>query len=388
MGARFASLGGAVDDSPICRVQQLLSSPEWQSLNSASQPFQSGRDASARGLSGGALRRLELIVAARLPPMMVLPAPRLAELDFIPKNSDAAAATVVDARAALRDEHAVLMLVSHRWLRPREGEPDDARRTKARALVAFARWYELGVGAVGDEAEAPLPSLRYELKYPARRLFFWIDYTCIPFDNRATGIAALPAFVAACTDMLCFETPDYHRRAWCRLERAVAYAFLFSRARVGDEAEPPPSLRYAFLFSGEIPFVVRAGFEAADPPQPLRHEPRALLDPRAGDVTVAEDGAHIDALLAIAEKANAAEAWGGAPRVLRFGADDDGREAADDDDGRDERACALKGCFAPLPRVPTVLTVAVVENTDQCPVVSRPPSSARADVSIDQVSSK
>ena len=239
MGARFASLGGAVDDSPICRVQQLLSSPEWQSLNSASQPFQSGRDASARGLSGGALRRLELIVAARLPPMMVLPAPRLAELGFIPKNSDAAAATVVDARAALRDEHAVLMLVSHRWLRPREGEPDDARRTKARALVAFARWYELGVGAVGDEAEAPLPSLRYELKYPARRLFFWIDYTCIPFDNRATGIAALPAFVAACTDMLCFETPDYHRRAWCRLERAVAYAFLFSRARVGDEAEAP-----------------------------------------------------------------------------------------------------------------------------------------------------
>ena len=28
--------------------------------------------------------------------------------------------------------------------------------------------------ALADEAEASLPSLRYELKYPARRLFFWM----------------------------------------------------------------------------------------------------------------------------------------------------------------------------------------------------------------------
>ena len=50
-------------------------------------------------------------------------------------------------------------------------------------------------------------------------------------DDRERGIEALPAYVAASTDMLCFETPDYGDRAWCRLERAVAYAFMFSGVR-------------------------------------------------------------------------------------------------------------------------------------------------------------
>ena len=47
-------------------------------------------------------------------------------------------------------------------------------------------------------------------------------------DDRERGIEALPAYVAASTDMLCFETTDYGDRAWCRLERAVAFAFMFS----------------------------------------------------------------------------------------------------------------------------------------------------------------
>ena len=201
---------------------------------------------------------------------MVLPAPRLAELGFIPKNSDAAAATVVDARAALRAEHAVLMLVSHRWLRPREGEPDYAEHTKARALVAFARWYEL--------------------KYPARRLFFWIDFACIPYDNRSTGIAALPAFVAACTDMLCFETPDYHRRAWCRLG-----------ARSRTRSSLGRSLSLCARASSGRP-AAAAPARGAYPARPARGRRHRSRGQRA-----------IELLLAIAEKANAAEAWGGAP---------------------------------------------------------------------------
>lgn len=45
---------------PIKGVAGLLDSPEWQSLNSASQP-----------IKGGVLRKLELIDEASLPPMQV-----------------------------------------------------------------------------------------------------------------------------------------------------------------------------------------------------------------------------------------------------------------------------------------------------------------------------
>jgi hypothetical protein len=60
-------------------------------------------------------------------------------------------------------------------------------------------------------------------------------------DDRERGIAALPAYVAASTDMLCFETPDYGDRAWCRLERAVAFAFMFS----GVCCSPPAATNLA-----------------------------------------------------------------------------------------------------------------------------------------------
>jgi hypothetical protein len=41
--------------------------------------------------------------------------------------------------------------------------------------------------------------------------------------------------------MLCFETPDYGDRAWCRLERAVAFAFMFS----GVCCSPPAATNLA-----------------------------------------------------------------------------------------------------------------------------------------------
>lgn len=34
-------------------------------------------------------------------------------------------------------------------------------------------------------------------------------------------IQSLPLYVATCNDLLCFETPDYHERAWCRVEVTI-----------------------------------------------------------------------------------------------------------------------------------------------------------------------
>jgi hypothetical protein len=63
--------------------------------------------------------------------------------------------------------------------------------------------------------------IRYNAKYVARVLYFWIDFACIHYDDRPTGIAALPAYVATCNDMLCYETPDYSRRAWSGQAAAI-----------------------------------------------------------------------------------------------------------------------------------------------------------------------
>eukprot|EP00037_Helgoeca_nana_P020527 m.204053 g.204053 ORF g.204053 m.204053 type:complete len:283 (+) comp25300_c0_seq1:42-890(+) len=245
-------------------VSELLDSPGWQKLNSASQP-----------VKGGVKMKLELIDGAGLPPMHLISAVTLETLGTFPRNQDG---HTKDAREVLAPgAHAVIMLFSHRWLDPDGGFIDDSNGTKMLALLEFVKWYRS--------------------KYPTRELHFWIDYCCIGWEDRKRGIEALPAYVAAATDILCFETPDYENRAWCRLERAVAYAF---------------------MFAGEIPWVIKPGFTAEDPPQPVQRRQVRLEDPMNGDVTVLEDKIHIAKLLEVAKRSRASEAWG-MSRVLRFG---------------------------------------------------------------------
>lgn len=216
---------------------------------------------------------MELIVKHSLPPMHVISAKKLVSLGRFPPNKEGCS---VDARKVLRSgSHAVIVLLSHRWLRPKEGLPDDEDHTKLTALLEFHTWYGL--------------------KYPARELFFWIDYTCIAWDNRNLGIAALPTYVCACTELICFETPDYNERAWCRLERAVAYAF---------------------MFSGGLPWVIRPGFKANKAsPQAIMHEKVTLTDPLQGQLTVETDRPHIENILRIALRSKASEAWGMSRRL-------------------------------------------------------------------------
>ena len=248
-------------------IARLLSSSEWQALNSASQ-----------AAKGGTATKLLLIAAAGLPPMQLISAVQLRKLGRFPANREGYAE---DARGVLAGGGAVIMFFSHRWLRPVDGFPDDEQHSKLTALLSF--------------------SDSYERKYPGRQIYFWIDYTCIAWDNRETGIAALPAYVAACTDLVIFLTNDYTARAWCRLELAVAYSF---------------------MFAGEVPWVIQPGFAAQRGPlHALGARSIALLDPRDGAVTVVEDLEHICSLLEIARQSTAAAAWGGAARTLVFGAD-------------------------------------------------------------------
>ena len=81
--------------------------------------------------------------------------------------------------------------------------------------------------------------------------------------------------------------PYGHLPVTTRLERAVAFAF---------------------LFSGAHPWVIRPGFEAETPPQRAERVEAPLLDPTAGLLTVAEDATHIQSLLDVAKRS---DAWGG-----------------------------------------------------------------------------
>ena len=279
MGSSTSNLKGS-PPPPLVRlgsseaVADLLSSRAWQSLNSASQ-----------GVKGGALAKLDLIAAAKLPSMNVISASRLRELGRFPANREGEA---VDARKVLRQPGAVVALFSHRWLRPTEGLPDDESGSKVRALLEFARWYEL--------------------KYEGRALHFWVDYCSIAWDNRALGIAALPAYVAACNDIVIFSTADYFERAWCRLELSIAYTF---------------------TFAGEVPWVINASLgddDSVGSEHEIARSSMLLLDPAEGNLTVASDRVHIESLLAVAHRSAAAVAWGGAPRRLVF-APGDGSDA-------------------------------------------------------------
>jgi hypothetical protein len=68
---------------------------------------------------------------------------------------------------------------------------------------------------------------------------------CTAKENPAPVIAGLPGYVACSHLLLCYHTPDYEERAWCRVERMMAYAL---------------------LTAGDVVFVVKEGFEHTKQP--------------------------------------------------------------------------------------------------------------------------
>ena len=124
--------------------------------------------------------------------MMVLAASKLRELGYIPHSSEGRAVPAVDALK----NRAVLVFVSHRWLRPEASKPDDEENTKAKALIAFSDWYET----------------IYTKQKGSRNVYFWLDWPSMNQADLAPYIHSLPLYVATCNDLLCFETPDYNAR--------------------------------------------------------------------------------------------------------------------------------------------------------------------------------
>lgn len=110
----------------------------------------------------------------------------------------------------------VPFFLSHRWLRahgPRKGHhPDSLDSIKARQLVAFAEWFTSQSQAAGFRCEVA----------------FWIDWCCAEQDHADISevySAALPLYIACCSKVVAWETPDFERRCWLLVERLLAYCF-------------------------------------------------------------------------------------------------------------------------------------------------------------------
>ena len=70
---------------------------------------------------------------------------------------------------------------------------------------------------------------------------------CMDQKDPWPHIQSLPLYVAACNDLLCYETHDYDTRAWCCVERAIAFSFMYSGripcAQASHHPPPNPPLR-------------------------------------------------------------------------------------------------------------------------------------------------
>mmetsp|Transcript_18858 Transcript_18858/g.31377 ORF Transcript_18858/g.31377 Transcript_18858/m.31377 type:complete len:239 (-) Transcript_18858:54-770(-) len=93
-------------------------------------------------------------------------------------------------------------MFSHRWIS--RFAPDDRWNSKARTLVEWGK-YRMSMGL---------------------RTFFWVDYTCINQGDIAPGVSMLPLYVSSCNNIVCYDTPPYEPRAWCRVERLMFTAFV------------------------------------------------------------------------------------------------------------------------------------------------------------------
>lgn len=113
------------------------------------------------------------------------------------------------------ERQTVVFFLSHRWLQT-EGRsshhPDSEDGIKAQKLVSFARWFKGMAARAGMIVDVA----------------FWIDYCCCEQDDShgvELGIAALPLYIASCTKVLAWRTPDFHRRSWTMVERLLSYSF-------------------------------------------------------------------------------------------------------------------------------------------------------------------
>jgi hypothetical protein len=114
-------------------------------------------------------------------------------------------------------------------------------------------------------------------------------------------VRALPLYVAASNDLLCYETEDYASRVWCHFERLIAFKF---------------------MASGRVPWVVTDGRISevglrSGTGVSVSTEERLIVDPAECKLTSEADREPVDGLRACVI---GAKAWtGGDTRPLVFG---------------------------------------------------------------------
>ena len=262
----------------------------------------------------GLLKRLQMIQDAGLNPMRVVAHRTLKELGRIPRSheghqEDAIAAVRRCGADANNNPKAVLLFYSHRWKRPnwsedlgkdlpwasaerqqamregkRFGDPDDATRSKAKALIAYGDWFKR-LQVVGAASHLVDISRDDDLE-----IFWWIDRASTDQDAPGPDMAALPAFAAACAGIVAAWSPEYASRAWCQVELLMAHAFMTTGTRV---------------------LVVPDGFAGAEPQggKWTTEEEVVVADPSTGQLTNDDDRAVIRSLTGVAERSTAFSCW-------------------------------------------------------------------------------
>ena len=208
------------------RCERLLASSAWNKAHTATHK--------------GLLERLQMIPDAGLNPMRVVAHSRLKGLGRIPRSheghqEDAIAAVRRCGADVTNKPNALLLFYSHRWKRPnwsedlskdlpwasaerqqamregkRFGDPDDAARSKAKALIAYGDWLKRFQSG-GNDGRLVDISRDDDLE-----IFWWIDWACTDQDNPGPDMAALPAFAAVCAGMVAAWSDEYAGRAWVR----------------------------------------------------------------------------------------------------------------------------------------------------------------------------
>mmetsp|Transcript_31724 Transcript_31724/g.58243 ORF Transcript_31724/g.58243 Transcript_31724/m.58243 type:complete len:406 (-) Transcript_31724:97-1314(-) len=193
------------------------------------------------------------------PPMVLLRWQTLSQLGKIPHSSQGYTITLEEAskEAEKNDKRFFIEMFSHRWLR--KSHPDDQNHIKARCLVEWAKYRD----SQGIQT------------------FYWIDFACINQYDIYPGIGMLPLYVSSCNNILCFETPEYEARAWCRLERVLFASFV---------APNNEFLHSNFTFDADAERLPNNELK------PSAEDPSKLPDPTKGYLSWGGDGPLIDDL--------------------------------------------------------------------------------------------
>mmetsp|Transcript_44812 Transcript_44812/g.130517 ORF Transcript_44812/g.130517 Transcript_44812/m.130517 type:complete len:423 (-) Transcript_44812:199-1467(-) len=111
-----------------------------------------------------------------------------------------------------------MSMFSHRWARPSmdpaQAFPDTVDNKKCKAL-----------GYYGYSGLCPVFS-EHQFDY-----YYWIDYAGVnqsDYLDKLLGIAKLPLYISCCIEMIFYNSEEYERRAWTRLERILGFHFVWA----------------------------------------------------------------------------------------------------------------------------------------------------------------